>query len=109
MKFENYLYEKQILEKILTGPFEDPMSGSEIGKKLGVSRAAISSTIKKALPKYWKGFKEHYPDADPWELFWIIAQTTGMTNEPDKLLKLFPSDIRKEVEKFASAHRRIKK
>lgn len=109
MKFKDYLLEKQILEKLITGPFEEPLSGSEIGKKLGVSRAAISSTLKKALPKYWKGFKDLYPDSDPWELFWIIAQSTGMTDDPDKLLKLFPQNIQKEVEKYATHHRRIKK
>ena len=109
MKFKDYLVEKQILERLITGPFEEPMSGSEIGKKLGVSRAAISSTLKKALPKYWKGFKDLYPDSDPWELFWIIAQSTGMEEDPDKLLKLFPVNIQKEVEKYAKHHRRRKK
>jgi hypothetical protein len=109
MKFKDYLFEKQILEKLITGPFEEPMSGSEIGKRLGVSRAAISSTLKKGLPKYWKGFKELYPDADPWELFWIIVQSTGMDDDPNKLLKLFPQNIQKEVEKYAAHHRRVKR
>ncbi len=109
MKFEDHLLEKKILEKMITGPWEEPMSGSDIARKLGVRRQAISQTLKKALPKYFKGFQDMNPEMDPWEIFWEIAKGTGMMDEPEKLLKLFPKPIQKEVEKHATSHRRIKK
>ena len=101
--------EMELLERMITGPFEEPMSGSDIGRKLGITRQAVSSSLKKALPKYFKGFQELNPDMDEWEIFWEIAKSTGMMDEPDKLLKLFPKNIKKQIEKKATHHRRIKK
>ena len=90
----------------ITGPWLEQMSGTDIAKELGVTRQAVSSTIKKGLPKFYQGTKDMNPKMRPWDILLLIAKKTGMREEPVKLLKLMPKKIRQEIEKDAERFRK---
>jgi len=90
----------------ITSPGLGQMSGTEIARELGVTRQAVSSTIKKGLPKFYQGTKDMNPKMRPWDILLLIADKTGMREEPVKLLKLMPKKIRQEIEKDAERFRK---
>lgn len=90
----------------VTGPWLEQMSGTEIAKELGVTRQAVSSTIKKGLPKFYQATKDNNPGVKPWDIFLLIAQMTGMREDLNKLLKLMPRNIRTEIENDAKRFRK---
>ena len=81
-----------------TGPFLPQMSGEKIAKKLHISRQAVSSTLKKGLPKMYQNTKDTNPGMKPWDVLLLIGQKTGMSDDLNKLLKLMPKNIRTEIE-----------
>ena len=78
------------------------LSGAEIAKNLGISRQAVSNTLKRAMAKMHKGFKKldnTWNDFDA-----AVAMSQGFSDlisdevELKKFFKLFPPDLRKKIE-----------
>lgn len=90
----------------VTGPWLEPKSGTEIAKELGITRQAVSSTLKKALPKAYQAEKDLNPDKNPFEVFMSLANKFGMREDAAKLLKLMPRKVRDEIEQDVQRFRR---
>lgn len=84
---------------------EIPMSGADIAKELGVTRQAVSNTLKRAMEKVFKEMKKLNKGMDAFEVAvgmavgWDAANTTA---EMQKFFTLFPPKIRKEIEAAAA-------
>ena len=80
-----------------------PMTGTEIAKKLNISRQAVSNILRRALSKVFRQTKRMYlknagkiPNN-----FEIINDISQMFNVDDddlkKFYRMFPSEIRKKI------------
>lgn len=80
----------------------EEMSGAEIAKELGISRQAVSNTLKRGLKKLYMELKKENK-TDPFETATSLAIGLNVDDsEYKKFFKLFPPDIRKEIEADAS-------
>lgn len=81
------------------------MSGADIAKELGITRQAVSNTLKRAMGKVFQEMKKQNKDMTPFEIAvsmavgWEAANTTA---EMKKFFKLFPPKVRKEIETSAA-------
>ena len=79
-----------------------PMSGQEIADSLGVTRQAVSKTLKRAMEKMWKEFMKDN-SLSPFEAAAAMASGFNVTEvEMKKFFKLFPPKVRKEIEADAA-------
>jgi len=95
MGIRNYIGESDEREMIY-----EEMSGAEIAAELGITRQAASQTIKRALAKMYKGMKKEN-GTSPFETAVNMAIGLEMGDDPadwKKFFKLFPPNVRKEVE-----------
>ena len=100
MGITEYLIETDESEQI----FEE-MSGAQIAKELGITRQAVSQTIKRALAKMYKALKKENKTS-PFETAANIAIGLEMGDDDadwKKFYKLFPPAIRKEIEDDAKS------
>jgi hypothetical protein len=85
---------------------EKPMSGEEIAKELGVTRQAISNSLKRAMKKAFDVMKKENKDMDAFEIAVMMATGWNAANsqaEYNAFFKLFPPAIRKEIENAAAS------
>jgi hypothetical protein len=76
----------------------EQMNGQEIANELGISRQAVSNTLKKGLVKVYKAMKMEN-NTGPFETAVSIAVGFMVdSQEYKKFFKLFPPAIRKEIE-----------
>jgi len=84
---------------------EIPLNGSQIGKKLGVSRQAVSYSIRKSMKKMYKYVLEQRIAETPFDavlaLMSILGINDGDTDDVKGFIGLFDKDIRKEIENDA--------
>lgn len=74
------------------------MSGAEIAKELGISRQAVSNTLKRAMKKVYIETRK-IDKSSPFEAAVIMSQIFDQGDQDiKKFFKLFPPDIRKEIE-----------
>lgn len=74
------------------------MSGADIAKELGISRQAVSNTLKRAMKKVYAEARK-LEKWSPFEAAVALAVMFGQQdNELNKFFKLFPPDVRKEIE-----------
>jgi hypothetical protein len=80
---------------------EKPMNGSEIAVELGgMSRQAVSNTLKKAMKKFYKEVKKLDSSWTPFECVCTMMRMFNIPNddvEIKKFFTLFPPDIKAEV------------
>jgi predicted transcriptional regulator len=76
----------------------EEMSGAEIAKDLGISRQAVSNTLKRAMKKAFIEAKK----IEDWSAFETAVAMSVMFGQDEtdlkKFFRLFPPDIRKEIE-----------
>jgi len=76
----------------------EEMSGAEIAKDLGISRQAVSNTLKRAMKKAFIEAKK----IEDWGAFETAVAMSVMFGQGEgdlnKFFRLFPPDIRKEIE-----------
>lgn len=79
------------------------MSGSEIARELGITRQAVSLTLKRAVLKiYTKVIQDKLAD-NPFEAAIMMQEFFGITNDEDvkQFFELFPKKIQLEISKYA--------
>jgi len=91
---------KDYLKRDPEKPIYEQLSGAEIARELGISRQAVSNTLKRAMKKAYQEARK-LEDWSPFEAAVALAQMFGQTNDLGKFFKLFPPDIRKEIENDA--------
>lgn len=95
--------------------FEDitkAMSGAEIAKELGITRQAVSNTLKRGMKKVFLEFKKIDKTWDDFDA--AVAMSQGFSDLNDdpkglvKFFKLFPPDIRKRIEADATKRQKTR-
>lgn len=79
-----------------------PMSGSEIAKELGITRQAVSNTLKRTLGKLISAVKKDHPEWDYFDS--AVSIMTFLDVEEDdmsKFFRLFPPKSREKIERDA--------
>jgi len=81
---------------------ETPLNGSQIGKELGISRQAVSYSIRKSMKKMYKYVLENDLANNPFDavltLMSILGVNEGNTDDIKGFIGLFDKEIRKEIE-----------
>jgi len=78
------------------------MSGQEIANKLGITRMAVSQTLKRGLKKYFLNAKKELKDMNDFEVAVAIQLALNVGDQDaSAFCKLFPLDIRKKIEASA--------
>ena len=78
------------------------MSGQEIADTLGITRQAVSGTLKRAMGKAFINAKELWPDIDAFEVATNLSVMFNIgEDDMSKFYKLFPKEIRIEIENAA--------
>ena len=89
MSLREHLEEAQIYEQ---------KTGADIARELGITRQAVSSTLKRAMKKAYMEARK-IENWSPFEAAVAMSIMFGQQNENvNKFFKLFPPDIRKEIE-----------
>ena len=77
-------------------------TGAEIGRELGITRMAVSNTLKRAMAKVFDETKKLDKNWNNFETAVALAQIIGVDQdsgeELKKFFKLFPPAIRKSIE-----------
>ena len=89
-----------------TGGFLPQMSGTEVAKELGMTRQAVSSTTKKALPKVYLNVRAEMPKLGPFDAFMEAAKRLHMREQAGKLLRLMPKKYKEEIQQDAKRFRK---
>lgn len=81
--------------------FNTPLNGAEIGKELGISRQAVSYSIRKSIRKmYDYVLKMEYADT-PFEAVLVLMNVLGINNgDTDDVISfigLFDKEVRKSL------------
>jgi len=85
------------------------MSGQEIASELGITRQAVSNTLKRALGKAYNNAKELWSEESPFEVATNLSIMFGVKDDDvSKFFKLFPINIRIEIIEDAKKRVRIK-
>lgn len=81
------------------------MTGAEIAKELGVSRQAVSNTLKRTFEKLFNAVRKDHPEFNSFESAISIMVYLGIDDdEASKFFKLFPPNIRKKIEDDAKKY-----
>ena len=108
MSIREYILAEANTDQILPAGFkqEKPKSGAEIAKELGVTRQAVSNSLKRAMKKAFDVMKKENKDSDAFEIAVMMATGWGAANtqaEYNAFFKLFPPAIRKQIETAAAS------
>jgi DNA-binding CsgD family transcriptional regulator len=106
MSLRNYLEEAKKEKKEEDWSWiEKGYSGAEIAQMLGVTRQAVSNTLKRAMTKVYSETRKVDKTWGPFEAAVANSQIFGVDQdspeELKKFFKLFPPKIRKEIEEDA--------
>ena len=98
---KNYIMEAEKMDRDFSD-IDRPMSGTEIAKKLGITRQAVSNTLKRSMAKAYQAMKKE-DKTEPFETAVNMMIGLGINLNADKMeikkfFKLFPPDIRKAIE-----------
>ena len=93
------------MENVIYCERPKPMSGSEIAEVLGVSRMAVSQSIKRGVKKIYFLFKKSNSNLDPFEIAVMMSQLFYVSLDNDKemmkFFNLFPREVKKEIKTYA--------
>ena len=82
-------------------------TGAQIGRELGITRMAVSNTLKRAMAKVFAETKKLDKTWNNFEAAVAMSQIIGVdqdsAEELKKFFKLFPPDIRKSIENDGAA------
>lgn len=85
-----------------------PMNGSDIAEVLGISRMAVSQSLKRSLKKIYYLLKKSNRHLDPFEIAVTMSQILCVSLDSDKemnkFFNLFPVDLKKEIKTHAKNH-----
>jgi hypothetical protein len=98
MNIRDFIEDDERIEGTFDTIMEE-MSGAEIAKELGITRQAVSNTLKRAMKKMFMGMKKDNKDWNNFET--AVAISIGLDlpeGDLKKFFKLFPPDIRKMIE-----------
>lgn len=99
MSLRDYIIKEEDTKK--TNIFEG-MTGAEIGKELGITRQAVSNTLKRAMKKLFIEMKKEMDGTD-FEVAVNLMVGLGVEDmDVTNFFKLFPPDIRKKIEASAN-------
>jgi len=105
MSIKEFLEETEEVDNNLQ-KLTESMTGAQIAKELGITRQAVSNTLKRAMKKMFKEFKKLDKEWDAFDTAVAMAQGFDDLVEDEvelkKFFKLFPPDIRKQIEADAS-------
>ena len=81
--------------------YNTPLNGAEIGKELGISRQAVSYSIRKSMRKmYDYVLKQEYAET-PFEAILVLMNVLGINNgDTDDVISfigLFDKDVREQL------------
>ena len=109
MSIRNYIEESEIEDMTMDMVFEQtnrPMTGAQIAKDLGITRQAVSNTLKRALDKAFKEAKKLDKDDDNFATAVTLSQIFGVEQDSEeelkKFFKLFKPATRKMIEQDAA-------
>ena len=80
----------------------EEMTGTEIANELGISRQAVSNTLKRGLKKLYDTLKKENGTGAFETAVNIAIGFNVVDDEYKKFFKLFPPAVRKEIEADAS-------
>lgn len=78
-----------------------PKDGSAIAEELGITRQAVSNTLKRAMKKFYKGVQRMDSNWGPFECSCSMMKMMNINHTSEEIKKfynLFPPEIRKEIE-----------
>ena len=101
MSIRKYIKESEIVDFSLDSLCEE-MTGTEIAKELGISRQAVSNTLKRGLKKLYDALKKENKTGAFETAVNIAIGFNVVDSEYKKFFKLFPPAIRKEIEADAA-------
>ena len=75
------------------------MSGQDIGDIIGISKGAVSQSLKKSIKRLYYYFKNIYRDLSVIEIMSIMANIFNVKtdNQYKKFFRLFPTNIQGEM------------
>jgi len=98
MSIRQYIKEQEVLGLDLNNIVEQK-TGAEIAKELGVTRNAVSQMLKRAIGKVYKEVRKLDKSFDAFEAVTAMSLMFNVDEEElSKFIRLFPPDIRKEIE-----------
>lgn len=87
--------------------YDIPMSGAEIANELGISRQAVSNTLKRAMKKIYLGVQKIEENWTPFQIASSMIEAFNITNQEEinKFYRLFPPEIKELIEEDAQKGR----
>lgn len=86
--------------------YERAMSGSEISRKLGITRQAVSQALRRAMGKTYRGLLVEKIIDNPTEAVLFMREWFGIIDKEDieQFFDLFPMDIQDEIRSHARGY-----
>ena len=82
-----------------------PMTGSEIADELGISRQAVSQSLKKSMKKIYRQVKKLRLAEEPFEIVLIMMEVFNVNKaskqDVEEFYCLFPKDLQNDIRKNA--------
>ena len=101
MTIRDFIKEDEQIDKNI-GLLWESMTGAEIAKELGITRQAVSNTLKRAMKKMFLAMKKENPDMSDFDVAVSLQVGLGVDDvDVKKFFKLFPPDVRKKIEASA--------
>ena len=101
MAIRDFISEDERIDKTI-GSLWESMTGAEIAKELGITRQAVSNTLKRAMKKMFISMKKDNPDMSDFDVAVSLQVGLGVDDvDVKKFFKLFPPDVRKKIEASA--------
>jgi predicted DNA-binding protein YlxM (UPF0122 family) len=83
------------------------LNGQEIADELKVTRQNVSNTLKRGMKKVYQQTCEIFTGVSPYEAVLIISKKLQVEDHDlINFLKLFPKDIKKEIEESAKKYQK---
>lgn len=85
-----------------------PLTGSEIATELGISRQAVSQSLKKSMKKIYKQVIKTKLADRPFEIALVMMDAFNINQASEQDVEdfyaLFPKDIKNEIRKDAASY-----
>lgn len=91
--------------------YNTPMNGAEIARELGISRQAVSYSLRKSMNKMYHYVMSNDMANTPFDAILVLMSVLGVSNscvsDIEKFLKLFDKSIVNQVKADASSRYNI--
>jgi len=104
MGIRKHFKEAEVEEMTMDMLFEqtNPMTGAQIAKEIGITRQAVSNTLKRAMDKVFAEVKKLEKGMNNFEVAVMMSQIFGIDQDSEeelkKFFKLFKPATRKKIE-----------